>query len=163
MKTLLLMRHAKSSWKDDDLPDFDRPLNARGKRDAPRMGKLLADRDLVPDQIVSSPARRARRTAGKLARSCGYAGAIELHDELYDSSAEDYTQVLRNLYYNEDRVLLVGHNPVLEDLLAQLTGVHQALPTAAIAELVLPIADWRHLDLASTAELVNLWKPRELD
>lgn len=163
MKTLLLMRHAKSSWKDSDRPDFDRPLNPRGRRNAPRMGKLLIDEDLIPDQIISSPARRARKTAAGVADACGYPGVIELHEDLYASGADDYVQVLRNLYYNEDRVLLIGHNPVLEEFLTRLTGARQALPTAAIAEIAIPIDDWRHLDLTTQAELVNLWKPRELE
>ena len=76
MKTLLILRHAKSSWKDLELPDQDRPLNKRGRHDAPRMGKLLKQEDLIPDHIVSSTALRAKKTAELVAKSCKYKGDI---------------------------------------------------------------------------------------
>ncbi len=77
MKTLLVLRHAKSSWKDSGLADHDRPLNKRGKHDAPRMGTLLAKEDLVPDLIISSSAKRAKSTAEAVAMNCGYDGEIQ--------------------------------------------------------------------------------------
>ncbi|MFG0335704.1 MAG: SixA phosphatase family protein, partial [Maioricimonas sp. JB049] len=83
MKTLLLMRHAKSSWADPSKADHDRPLNARGKRDAPRMGQWLLEQNLVPDRIVSSTARRARKTASRVASGCGYTAEIVHERALY--------------------------------------------------------------------------------
>jgi phosphohistidine phosphatase len=83
MKTLLIMRHAKSSWKDPDLPDHDRPLNKRGKHDAPSMGKLLKDEDLIPDLIISSTAARAKKTAELVAKACKYKGEISLNQSLW--------------------------------------------------------------------------------
>ena len=87
MKTLLLLRHAKSSWKDESLTDHDRPLNKRGKKTAPLMGHLLREKNLVPDLVVSSTAVRARSTAEAAAEACGYPGEITLTDELYLATA----------------------------------------------------------------------------
>ena len=77
MKTLLILRHAKSSWNYPELSDYDRPLNKRGKRDAPRMGKFLREQKLTPDRILTSSAKRARRTASKVAKACGYGGKVK--------------------------------------------------------------------------------------
>ncbi|MGB7661527.1 MAG: histidine phosphatase family protein [Nitrososphaeraceae archaeon] len=90
MKTLLIMRHAKSSWKEQDLPDYDRPLNKRGKNDAPRMGKLLKDEDLVPDLIMSSTAVRAKKTAELVAKTRKYKGKIVLDRSLYGAEPAAY-------------------------------------------------------------------------
>ena len=89
MKTLLILRHAKSSWKHEQISDHDRPLNKRGKRDAPRIGRLLRDRNLAPELIISSTAKRARKTAAKAARECCYEGVIELCGELYLAPQEN--------------------------------------------------------------------------
>ena len=88
MKTLLLLRHAKSSWKDGDLDDHDRPLNKRGKRDAPRMGQLLRDQDLLPELILTSSARRCRKTAEHVIQSSGYRGETRITGELYEAGAK---------------------------------------------------------------------------
>ena len=97
MKTLLIMRHAKSSWKEQDLPDHDRPLNKRGKNDAPRMGKLLKDEDLVPDLIMSSTAVRAKKTAELVAKACKYKGKIVLNHSLYGAEPAAYLKILEGL------------------------------------------------------------------
>ena len=83
MKTLLILRHAKSSWNNLDLPDYDRPLNKRGKRDAPRMGDFLRHQDLVPDLIISSTAKRAKKTAKLFAKAVGYKEKISLETSFY--------------------------------------------------------------------------------
>lgn len=163
MKTLLLLRHAKSSRSDPTLPDFDRPLNGRGKRAAPRMGELLQQEGLVPSRLVSSPAVRARDTAKRVARRCGYGKAIELQPELYHATAESICRVLRELWNDPARVLLVGHNPGLEELIEQLTGSPVRFPTAALAQVSLPIASWEELETTTEGVLVNLWRPRELE
>ncbi|MCA9071607.1 MAG: histidine phosphatase family protein, partial [Planctomycetaceae bacterium] len=95
MKTLFLMRHAKSSWKDESLPDHDRPLNKRGKRDAPRMGQLLLEQGVHPDRWLSSTALRARRTAELLAETLQFAGEIEFRSELYHAEPEQFLSVIR--------------------------------------------------------------------
>jgi phosphohistidine phosphatase len=163
MKTLLILRHAKSSWKEEGMADHDRPLNKRGKRDAPRMGKLLRESDLAPDLIISSTAKRARKTASKVAKKCEYEGVIELTGELYLAPPQNYLQVLRNVPDQYDRVMVVGHNPGLEDLLSVLTGANTPLPTAALAQVELPIAQWQELDGTVEGDLRDLWLPKELD
>src|SRR3954463_11797950 len=97
MKTLLLLRHAKSSWKDDSLDDHDRPLNARGKQEAPRMGQLLLEEHLLPDIILSSDAKRCRRTVEKVCEASGYRGETVLASELYLAAPATYLTWLSRL------------------------------------------------------------------
>lgn len=162
MKTLLILRHAKSSWKDEGLADHDRPLNKRGKKDAPRVGKLLREVDLVPELIISSTAKRARKTASKVAQKCAYEGVIELTGDLYLAPPSQYVQVLQNVPDHVTRVMVVGHNPGAEELLAQLAGHATHLPTAALAHVELDIDHWQQLTLQAPGKLVDLWRPREL-
>jgi len=159
MKTLLILRHAKSSWKHP-VADHDRPLNDRGRSDAPRVGKVLREADLVPDWIVCSTALRARKTAEEVAKHSGYSGKVELTRDLYLAGPERYRSVLRAAPNEYDRVLVVGHNPGLEMLLTDLTGIRDALPTAAFAQVRLEIARWRDLDGNTRGSLVELWRPR---
>ena len=96
MKNLLIMRHAKSSWEFTNLPDHDRPLNDRGKRDAPRMGKVLLKERLVPQLIISSSAARARSTAEKVAKVSRYSGEISIDSSLYRAGSSAYLNALRH-------------------------------------------------------------------
>jgi len=159
MKTLCILRHAKSSWKKP-VADHDRPLNHRGKTDAPRVGEVLRDADLVPDWIVCSTALRARRTAELVAEHSGYKGNIESTGDLYLAGPEAYRSVLRGAPDEFDRVLVVGHNPGLEMFLTDLTGLREALPTAAFAHVRLKIERWRDLDAGVKGRLVELWRPK---
>jgi len=111
MKTLLILRHAKSSWEFTELPDHDRPLNNRGKRDAPRIGKMLLKERLIPQLIISSSAIRAHSTAEKVAKACGYQGEILVDSSLYGSEYKAYLNILRNQHDRFDIVMVVGHNP----------------------------------------------------
>jgi len=163
VKTILLMRHAKSSWDDDGLDDHDRPLKKRGLRAAPRMGRLLDERGLVPDLIVCSSAVRAVQTARLVAGACGYAGPIREDPTLYLAAAERYLAVLRGLRADVARPLLIGHNPGLEQLIRQLTAVDLHLPTAAIACVTASDGPWGALDLDARAHLDEVWKPKALD
>ncbi len=163
MKTLLLLRHAKSSWKEEDLADHDRPLNKRGKRDAPRMGKLLHDTQLAPELIISSTAKRARKTASKVASECAYEGVIELTGDLYLAPPSQYIAVLRNVPDHIHRVLVVGHNPGTEELAALLTGQAAHFPTAALAHIDLEIDTWNQMTAATRGSLIESWCPNELD
>ena len=162
MKTLLILRHAKSSWKDASLADHDRPLNKRGKRDAPRMGKLLQAQDLVPDRIISSTAKRARNTAKAVAKACHYEDKVELTSEFYHAGPGSYLAVLQNLPDDDQRVMVVGHNPGMEALVAHLTGRMETMPTAALAHVTLPIEKWGELDYEVQGELLDLWRPKTL-
>ena len=162
LKTLLILRHAKSSWKYDDLADHDRPLNNRGRRDAPRIGRLLAEKELLPDLIISSSARRARRTAELVAENSGCEGEIQLERDLYAAEPEAYRDALRRLGGDHRRVMVVGHNPGLEDLLEELTGDWERMPTAALAQVELPIDEWEQFDEEVEGRLVGFWRPKEL-
>lgn len=162
MKTLLLMRHAKSSWKEKDIPDHDRPLNKRGRHDAPLMGELLIDRELIPQRILCSSALRARQTAEGITQNAGFPGDIVYLDQLYMAEAEGYFQVLRELPDDLERVMIVGHNPGLETLLQLLSGRIESLSTAVLAHLVLPIDRWASLNGETEGEMVEIWRPKDL-
>ena len=162
MKTLLILRHAKSSWKDASLADHDRPLNKRGKREAPRMGKLLQEQDLVPDRIISSTAKRARNTAKAIAKACHCEDRVELTPEFYHAGPGSYLAVLQNVPDDNQRVMVVGHNPGMEALVAHLTGRMETMPTAALAHIELPIERWKELDYEVQGKLLNLWRPKVL-
>ncbi len=144
MKTLLLMRHAKSSWEDTALDDFDRPLNDRGRRNAPFMGAFLKHNAVEPGMIVSSPAVRALSTALVVAEAIGYPAARVTTDRrLYDASARQIADVVGEWSDYPDTVLLVGHNPGLTHLVNLLTGARlDNVPTAGIAFIDLDIQRW---------------------
>jgi len=161
MKTLLLLRHAKSSWKHPELADHDRPLNKRGKADAPRVGEWLRRQGLTPGLIISSTAERARKTAERVAEASGYEGEVQLEESLYMGDPEDYLEALRDVPDRYQRVLVVGHNPGLEMFLDDLTGGDELMPTAALAQISLPIERWRQLTAATKGLLVNLWRSRD--
>jgi len=163
MKKLLLMRHAKSSFEDSDASDFERGLNKRGEKDAPRMGKLLKEKNLVPDLILSSKAVRTSKTAEIVAEKCGYKKEILYVEGFYLGEPPIYLETLRGLDDKGiDTILVVGHNPGLETLLQLLTDHVEALPTGAIALLELPIRSWRALTADVIAELEKIWRPRDL-
>ena len=162
MKTLLILRHAKSSWNYPELSDYDRPLNARGKRDAPRMGKHLREQRLIPDSILTSSAKRARKTASRVAKACGYTRKVKKLDVFYDTVVGVYFEALQTLPDKYERVMVVGHNPTMEQLVGSLTGQARRMPTAALAHIELPIQHWEALDLNTVGTLVNLWTPKTL-
>jgi phosphohistidine phosphatase len=163
VKTLLILRHAKSSWSEGGLADHDRPLNARGKVDAPRMGRLLRREGLTPELILSSTAERAVATAELVAQASGYENEIRTTRHLYHAGPETYLEQLQRLPDEYGRVMVVGHNPGMEELIDQLTGSGEAMPTAALAQVELPIEQWAGLDETTEGKLINLWLPRELD
>lgn len=162
MKTVLILRHAKSSWASDKLSDHERPLNSRGQRDAPRMGRLLRDEDLLPGLILTSSAVRARATAHLVAEASGYDGPIEQSRDFYLADAATFLHALRRLADDYHRVLVVAHNPGLEELLDELTGEDERLPTAALAVVAMPVEQWRGLRADGQGQLMALWRPREL-
>ncbi len=163
MKTILLMRHAKSSWKDKNLKDQKRPLTKRGKRNAPQMGELIKEKELIPQVILSSPAERAKQTAELFKKGSGYQGEIQYIDSLYMAEADEFVHELRKLPDDLERVMVIGHNPGLESLLPLWTKQIEALPTAAIAYLVVPINKWKELGKGTEADLVEIWRPKELE
>jgi phosphohistidine phosphatase len=162
MKTLLILRHAKSSWSHDSLSDHDRPLNKRGERDAPRMGELILDRGLVPDLIISSTANRAHTTATVVAETCGFQHDIVFTEALYLSRLPTYQSILQQTSDIHQCVMVVGHNPEMEAMVEALTGRYQRMPTAALAQVTIGIESWSELELTGECDLTNLWRPREL-
>lgn len=161
MKTLLLLRHAKSSWKDESRSDFDRPLNDRGKHDAPRVGEALRQRALRPSLVLASPARRARKTAEKAIAASGYDVELRLLDELYLAGPGICVQLLGKLSDELSCVMVVGHNPGLEALCADLTGRHEAMPTASVVQIELPIEHWSEIATDRSAKLIWSWQPKD--
>jgi len=162
MKNLLVLRHAKSSWEFQDLSDHDRPLNNRGKRDAPRMGKVLLKERLVPQLIISSSAARARSTAEKVAKASRYIGEISVEPSLYREGSSAYLNALRHLTNQYDTVLIVGHNPDVKHLVEILTGNVITMPTCGLAYVKLPIEKWLDLKDDKNGELAKIWRPKEL-
>ena len=162
MKTLLILRHAKSSWSNPGLADIDRPLNKRGKRDAPRMGALLLEQELVPDIILCSPAVRARKTTKAVSDGSGYEGEIEINDDFYPGDPDTFIETLYSIPEQIDTVMIVAHNPGLEELLYVLTGESARMPTSALAQVSLPIDKWFEMDYKSGGKLINLWRVKEL-
>ena len=163
MKTLLLLRHAKSSWKDDSLDDHDRPLNERGKKEAPKMGQLLLEEHLLPDIILSSDAKRCRRTVEKVCEAAGYRGETVLTSELYLANTAAYLRALTRLPDQVSRALVVGHNPGMEQLLELLTQRYEPMTTGALARIDLPsLEHWPEIAASTRGELVTLWQPMEL-
>jgi phosphohistidine phosphatase len=143
MKTLFLVRHAKSSRDEPALSDKDRPLNDRGKRDAPKMGKGLAKREVTPDLILSSPAERALETAQIIAKKLDYKLAdIVVEEGLYATGADDLLRVIRKVGAKRKSIMLFGHNPELTVLAHRLSSKITHLPTCAVAEFRFDAKSW---------------------
>lgn len=160
MKTLFVLRHAKSSWDNPALTDFERTLNARGLQAAPKMGELMRAKSLTAELIVSSPAVRARETAEIVKKSAGFAEEIQFEPRIYEARAADLFEVVRELPDSYAAVLLVGHNPGLEDLVRHLTKEVREMPTAALAHIKLDVDAWKDVGVG-IGKLVNLYKPKE--
>lgn len=143
MKTLFLIRHAKSSWDDPSLPDHERPLNDRGKRDAPMMGERLAERGVTADLIISSPAVRALTTAEIIAKKIGYKRKnIVVDARIYGARPDTLLYVIQELDDAYARVMLFGHNPELTELAHRFSADIQDMPTCAVAEFTFDTAHW---------------------
>ena len=168
MKRLYLLRHAKSSWKDTSLPDHDRPLNGRGRRAAKAMARHMREHGIEPELVLCSTARRARETLERIEPGLD-TRAVHLEPDLYAASAHALLERLRGVPDTVESVLLIGHNPGLQDLALELARPGSAAdelaakyPTAALATLAFEASTWRELD-RGTAELVELVRPRDLE
>ncbi|RME34430.1 MAG: histidine phosphatase family protein [Gammaproteobacteria bacterium] len=165
-KTLLLMRHAKSDWHSDAERDFDRPLNKRGRRDAPRMGRWLLDNGLVPERVLASPARRARETLEAMLKEWPREPELVWEEDIYGGGSRTLLELINATPDRVSILLLLGHNPDLEDLLLMLAerppgrGVKKLLPTAAIARLHFQ-GSWRSL-APEGAVLEEIVRPKDL-
>ena len=147
MKTLLLVRHAKSSWEHPGVSDHDRPLNDRGLRDAPAMGRRLAERGVAPDVILSSTAVRARTTAELIAHALEFGAARVITDErLYGASADEVLRVIGELDDEVVCAMVIGHNPETASLAHQFSDEIHEMPTSAVAEFTFDVDAWYELD-----------------
>ena len=162
MKTLLLMRHAKASWKDPQLSDQERPLNKRGLKDALFMGKVLFEKELLPQKIMASSALRARQTVSELTKGSGYTGEIEFTESLYLAEPDVYFTVLQQLPDSIERVMLIGHNPGIEMLLKKLTGRIESMGTGSIASIYLPNHKWIEFTDETEGDLIELLRLSDL-
>ena len=158
----MLLRHAKSSCHNTELAYHDRPLNGRGDHYAPRMGQLWAQHDLTPVLIVTSAPRRASTTTELVALAAEYSGDIRYTDELYLADPETFLDVAVDTPDNVARLLLVGHNPGIEELVSTLAGREERMPTAALACFRLAVESWKDVNEETAAELLHLWRPKEL-
>jgi phosphohistidine phosphatase len=161
MKSLFLLRHAKSSWKDPDLADFERPLNERGRKAAQLVGRYLAQQDINLDLVVSSPALRARQTIELVLRTAKRSVELRFDQRIYEASAAQLLEVISQIEDDRKSVLLVGHNPGMEELLTLLVGVEMHMPTAALAKVVLGSKKWDKI-LAEKGVLETFVRAREL-
>lgn len=149
MKTIILVRHAKSSWKNPSLDDFDRPLSKRGKRNAPFMGEKLKQRKIIPDLVLSSPAKRARKTAAAVARTLDYPKKkIMFFDKMYHASARYLFELLKGLGDDSETVMLFGHNPSfndLADLLLKRNPIDN-IPTSGVCCISFAVNQWQKVE-----------------
>ena len=145
MKRLYLLRHAKSSWDFPDLDDFNRPLNKRGQRDAPFMGKLLKKKKIVPDLIVSSPAVRAAVTARTIAENLEYSEKkLQFDPRIYDASASQLLSIIQEINESITSIILIGHNPSLTALANILSDRRiDNIPTCGFVDLDLDVKTWQ--------------------
>ena len=167
MKTLVLIRHGKSSWKHGDLEDFERPLNGRGRRDTPQMAERFSRLPYKPSLIISSYATRALTTARIF---CGYLSypleQLRLMESVYEASLEDLVEVVGMLPDSHSTVAVFGHNPGFTDLVNHLCSSHlENLPSAGVAVITLPIQVWGQVsngECAAQCELAYCTYPKQV-
>ena len=147
MKTLYLLRHAKSSWKYQDLSDFDRPLSSRGRRDAPFMGKLMQQKGIMPEHIVSSPATRAITTAREVAEGMGYdAEQIEMDQNLYEAGNGAILAAIQRTEDDYNSLMLAGHNPGITTVAEMLSGARiDNIVTCGIVQIDFKLDRWANI------------------
>jgi phosphohistidine phosphatase len=161
MKKLLLLRHAKSSWDDASQPDFERPLNERGRKAAPLVGRFLRERKVLPDLIICSTAVRARQTIALVIDAAGLETEVRYDARIYEASVQRLLEVIKGIEDDRRLVMLVGHNPGFENLLARLTNQAERMPTAALAEITLASESWSEAPFLR-GRLERLVKAKEL-
>jgi phosphohistidine phosphatase len=160
MKTLYVLRHAKSSWDTPELADFDRPLNERGSKTAPFMGEFMVANGFEPDLILSSPAVRARETSRLVKEAAHFAAEIVFDQRIYEASARTLQQVVSETDDRFESAMLVGHNPGMEAFIRLLTGKSEAMPTASLGVIDLDIRHWSDID-SGLGALRRLIRPKE--
>ncbi len=162
MKTILLMRHAKSSWEGKHQDDWERPLSKRGKKNAEQIGELLKKEKLIPELILASSAVRARETAEIVMEEIKFRADYCSVYRLYLAEVEAYVREIHNIPDEVQTALIIGHSPSLDSLLQMVSGKVETLPTSAVAQLSVPVDSWKDFSLDVQGELVDLWRPKDL-
>jgi phosphohistidine phosphatase len=160
MKKLYLIRHAKSNWSNPNLDDFDRPLNKRGKKNAPFMGKVLAIKGIHPDLIISSPSYRARETTQYIIKKLNFKNEIMYNEYLYESSLKTIIEIVNFIDDSHEIVFIIGHNPALNMLAFYLTDFNQNLPTCGIVQIEFTCQSWREIN-KKNAKFVSFDYPKK--
>ena len=159
MKQLLIYRHAKTEEKKGDMKDFDRVLIERGRKDANTIGKVLSKQSVMPDLIISSSAKRALETGSITAKALGYEGTIEEKEELYSTDPITYYDVISSVSDSINTLMIVGHNPEIEDFLEDISGAPVEAKTANLFRIRLPISHWTEVVGLSKADIEERIKP----
>jgi len=162
MKTLLLMRHAKSSWKEPTRADFDRPLSRRGRKAAQRMGRLMLAGNLLPNAILCSPAARSRETCLLLQQEWTFDRNVDWNPALYHCPATRLCEILRTANSAAECLLVIGHNPGLADFLFATVQFEESFPTGALAQLSVELDSWSEFHPETVINLEDIWRPREV-
>lgn len=160
MKKLFIIRHAKSSWDDTSLDDYSRPLNERGLKNAPFMGKLLKEKNVRPDIIIASPATRAMQTAQIIADELDFKKAITPNPYIYDAYVTTLQEAVSYIYDDNDIAFVVGHNPGVSALAYMYCGMKENLPTCAIVEIDFNCDSWMDVS-KENARLVSYEYPKK--
>ena len=161
-KTLVLLRHAKSSWKDPELDDQERPLNDRGRRNAAQMGRLTKDKDLVPDLVLCSTAQRTRETAALFFAEWTVSPSTVYRDDLYHAEPSQIEGIVNSVDDSVESLMIIGHNPGLEEFLTQHTGNAFEMPTGALARVDFELDSWSHFKDVTQGRMILFWRPKEL-
>jgi phosphohistidine phosphatase len=162
MRTLYLLRHAKSSWKDESVTDFERPLAGRGRKACVVIARLIQAKEIQLDLILSSTAVRARETIELIRQYAKLRGELRFDERIYEATENRLLEIVSEIESDRKSVLIVGHNPGLEDLLELLTGEKQTLPTASLAKIKLKISKWSE-NYENEARLDWIERPKELE
>jgi phosphohistidine phosphatase len=161
MKTIYLLRHAKSSWKDESLSDIERPLNGRGKKAADTMGAFLKREKILVDLVLSSSAVRARQTIDRVLGSANIVTDVRFDERIYEAGVQRLVEVVRQIENGKKNVVLVGHNPGFEELLEWLTGTIERMQTGALAKIGLKTSSWNSVSEKS-GTLEWIVRPKQL-
>jgi phosphohistidine phosphatase len=168
MRTLYLLRHAKSDWSDATLSDFDRPLNHRGHKAAKSIGESMRERGIEPDLVLASPAVRAQETLARVQHAYGAQLPVKNEPRIYEASPNTLIEVIREAHDSAERLMLVGHNPGFHQVVLALSTdgelrreAEEKFPTGALAAIAFDVGSWGEI-APETGELTLLLKPRDL-
>ena len=159
-KRLFIIRHAKSSWKDTSISDFNRPLNKRGQENAPMMGERLKKRGIKPDIILSSPALRAKTTAEIIAKKVNYKKEIVLNEDIYASMDMILHKIIKKTDDKNETLFIFGHNPDLEMLVEKYVSFHEDLVTCGVVEIEFDCKSWKDIS-RKNAKLISYDYPKK--